>query len=190
MNLNDLLDRKTPTVEEIAHKHNVDISYVTNQLKKGLRVELEHTTHPSVALEIALDHLSELPDYYNRLEKVETNEDSIESTTKIIKNFLPFVKKELKLKSFPKIKIVNTVPGASGTTFGRYEPENNTIYVVFQGRHTKDALRTLAHELVHYKQDCEDRITDNSGATGSDEENEANAQAGVIMRNYNQDNPE
>jgi hypothetical protein len=51
-------------------------------------------------------------------------------------------------------------------------------------------MRTLAHELVHYKQDIEDRLDDNSGATGSPEENEANAQAGVVMRDYSEQNPE
>lgn len=115
----------------------------------------------------------------------------VESTNKsVVAQFLPFVKQELKLDSLPKIKIVDVVPGADGTTFGRYAPEDNTVYVVFNNRHPKDALRTLAHELVHYKQDCENRITDTSGETGSTEENEANARAGIIMRNYNQANPE
>lgn len=108
----------------------------------------------------------------------------------IIASFLPFAKKELELDSLPTIRVVDRVPGADGTTFGRYAPEENTIYVVFKDRHSKDALRTLAHELVHYKQDCEDRIHDESGATGSTEENEANARAGIIMRNFNQVHPE
>lgn len=108
----------------------------------------------------------------------------------IIAQFLPFAKKELGLDNLPRIKVVDQVPGADGTTFGRYAPEENTIYVVFRERHSKDSLRTLAHELVHYKQDCEDQLNNDSGATGSHEENEANARAGIIMRNYNQANPE
>ena len=58
------------------------------------------------------------------------------------------------------------------------------------GRHPIDVLRTLAHELIHYKQDSEGRIHDESGATGSDEENEANAGAGIIMRDFDQAYPE
>lgn len=107
-----------------------------------------------------------------------------------IKSFLPFAQKELGLSELPTIKVVDTVPGADGTTFGRYAPEDNTVYVVATGRHPKDMLRTLAHELVHYKQDREGQLHNESGATGSPEENEANAQAGVIMRNFNQANPE
>ena len=38
---------------------------------KGAKVELEHTPDVVVATKIALDHLKELPDYYQRLEKME-----------------------------------------------------------------------------------------------------------------------
>ena len=34
----------------------------------------EHTSSDSVAREIALDHLMELPDYYTKLEKMENKE--------------------------------------------------------------------------------------------------------------------
>lgn len=41
------------------------------ELKKGMEVEKEHTTSDVFARRIALDHLSELPDYYTRLAKME-----------------------------------------------------------------------------------------------------------------------
>lgn len=107
-----------------------------------------------------------------------------------IKEFLPIAKEHLGLTDLPYIKVVARVPGADGTTFGRYEPEQNTIWLVTKGRHPKDALRTLGHELVHYQQGVEDRLKLDSGETGSTEENEANAQAGVLMRHYNEQNPE
>ena len=37
------------------------------ELEKGIKVELEHTSDPMIASEIAMDHLSEDPDYYNKL---------------------------------------------------------------------------------------------------------------------------
>ena len=107
-----------------------------------------------------------------------------------IKSFLPVAMEYLGITELPYIKIVNNVPGTDGTTFGRYEPETNTVWLVTKGRHPKDALRTLAHELVHYQQGVENRLNNESGATGSTEENEANAQAGIIMRHYNEQNPE
>lgn len=40
------------------------------QLYRGMRVELEHTTHPYIAAEIAMDHLAEDPHYYIKLARV------------------------------------------------------------------------------------------------------------------------
>jgi len=107
-----------------------------------------------------------------------------------VKSFLPFAKEHLGINTLPVIKVVDRVPGADGTTFGCFSPDDGCIYLVTKGRHPKDALRTLAHELVHYKQACEDQLDDTSGETGSEEENEANAEAGIIMRNFSQANPE
>ena len=66
-----ILDKPTGTVDAIAKKHNVTVDQIKNQLAKGVKVELEHTSDHSVAHEIALDHLGEYPDYYDRLEQVE-----------------------------------------------------------------------------------------------------------------------
>jgi hypothetical protein len=42
-----------------------------NELAMGLKIEQEHTSDPTIAKKIALDHLSEIPDYYTRLKKME-----------------------------------------------------------------------------------------------------------------------
>ena len=41
------------------------------ELKMGLSVEMEHTNNKAISKKIALDHLSEIPDYYTRLRKME-----------------------------------------------------------------------------------------------------------------------
>lgn len=41
------------------------------QLAKGIKVELEHTSDETLAQEIAMDHLTEDPMYYEKLEKME-----------------------------------------------------------------------------------------------------------------------
>lgn len=46
-------------------------SFDTDQVLKGLKVELEHTTELSIALEIVKDHLTEDPKYYTKLNKME-----------------------------------------------------------------------------------------------------------------------
>jgi len=42
-----------------------------NALNQGIRVEMEHTTNPQVAREIAMDHLTEDPEYYDKLALME-----------------------------------------------------------------------------------------------------------------------
>jgi hypothetical protein len=41
------------------------------QLRIGIRIEMEHTDKPAVAKAIALDHLAEHPRYYTHLIKME-----------------------------------------------------------------------------------------------------------------------
>ena len=49
------------------------------QLNKGIKVEMEHTTNKNKAKEIAMDHLSENPDYYTKLKKIESKEKKEET---------------------------------------------------------------------------------------------------------------
>ena len=113
-----------------------------------------------------------------------TESQLFEDTNSIIKEFLPWLQQQLELEELPKIKLL-AKPEAK--TFGMYG--GGELCVVTGGRHPVDVLRTLAHELTHYKQDLEGRLKPDSGETGSEEENEANSNAGVIMRKFAQENP-
>ena len=61
----------TPNARQVAEKHGVRTEVIMRELERGTAVEKEHTKDYNVAREIALDHLAERPDYYERLEKVE-----------------------------------------------------------------------------------------------------------------------
>ena len=39
----------------------------SDELELGIEIEMEHTTNEMIAKRIAMDHLSEFPDYYSRL---------------------------------------------------------------------------------------------------------------------------
>jgi hypothetical protein len=45
-------------------------------LSAGMKVEKEHTKDPSLAMEIAMDHLTEDPKYYEKLKQIEKSENS------------------------------------------------------------------------------------------------------------------
>lgn len=41
------------------------------KLQEGSKVEKEHSTNKNISTEIAMDHLTEDPNYYKKLEKIE-----------------------------------------------------------------------------------------------------------------------
>ena len=61
------------TVEQIAKKHRLDVSFIQKQLDMGEPIEHEHTKDHELAIDIALQHLDEIPDYYTRLKKMESD---------------------------------------------------------------------------------------------------------------------
>jgi hypothetical protein len=62
---------KGMSLRDIADKHGVSFEELKQEAKKGLKVELEHTSDKEVAYEIAKDHLFEDPKYYDKLAKIE-----------------------------------------------------------------------------------------------------------------------
>lgn len=53
--------------------------YDLKQILMGIKIEQEHTSNKMIALEITMDHLEEIPDYYTRLiEMEEEAEDEME----------------------------------------------------------------------------------------------------------------
>lgn len=105
-----------------------------------------------------------------------------------INDLIKLCKSELELNNLPLIKFINDpIDGSRDQpSFGKFS--GDTITVVIKGRHLIDISRTLAHELVHWKQRSEGMNM--NGDTGSKIENQANATAGVIMRKFGKKYPE
>jgi len=59
------------SISTLAKKHSVPESKIESALKKGTKVEMEHTDDESTARRIASQHIDELLDYYDRLDKIE-----------------------------------------------------------------------------------------------------------------------
>jgi hypothetical protein len=107
-------------------------------------------------------------------------------TYPILLDFIRFAAKDLELNSLPKFDFVfDNKESMERRSFGGYAPGEEHITITVKNRHIMDVCRTLAHELVHYSQDLKDELADDdAGSTGSPQENEANARAAVIMRNF------
>jgi hypothetical protein len=84
-----LLNKKTPTVAQLANKYGASKDEVQKKLDKGIKIEMEHTKIKSVASEIARDHLGEDLFYYEKLKKIE------ERYNNLLKNFISKQKKQI-----------------------------------------------------------------------------------------------
>ena len=105
----------------------------------------------------------------------------------MLAHLLELCKQELNIDNIPSVYFIDTpITSGAAPSFGEFT--DNGIEIVTTGRHPMDVMRTLAHELVHWKQRISGRQMD--GSTGSNEENEANAIAGIIMRKFGQMYPE
>jgi Putative amidoligase enzyme len=120
-------------------------------------------------------------------EIVEAEPVTVPSDEEILKDFIDFCFKELKLKQMPTIKLRRDPQwSVRNKTFGRYINDQHLLEVAWGHRHIMDVLRTVAHELTHKHQHERDgsRMGPDAGETGSPYENEANARAGILMRDY------
>lgn len=130
-----------------------------------------------------------------------SSEDGVAASTKMfcednddsmVHDFIQHTAMELGIDPLPEIHL-HTNPDWSvhNHSFGRYDPESHTLNVSLPNRHILDVLRTVAHELVHCLQNQQHgQLPPDAGETGSRWENDANARAGIIMRDWANTHPE
>ena len=113
-------------------------------------------------------------------------------TYPILLDFIRFAANHLELKSLPEFDFVfDNGRSIEQRSFGGYAPGHEHITITVKNRHIMDVCRTLAHELVHYSQDLKKELeNEDAGSTGSPQENEANAEAAIIMRNWGKKHPD
>ena len=78
-----------------------------------------------------------------------------------LKSFLKYAIKELNIQPLPRLIMVKDDEKNASEMLGMtgyYDPSNKTVTLFTLGRHPKDILRTLSHELVHHEQNLEDRL--------------------------------
>ena len=87
----------------------------------------------------------------------------------MVDNFFPYSQKQLGFDKDATIVFQSDEDNA-GRILGKtayYDPQNYQIVLYTDGRHPKDILRSLSHELVHHNQNCRgDFTTDNATDDG------------------------
>lgn len=134
------------------------------------------------------ERLFEMMRRVNKLNEQQLPQDKREE---VVRNFIVFVNEKINYTGdTPKVTLSYDENQARELkSYGYFKPDTNEIVVVAVNRNLGDMLRTIAHELIHNKQKADGRLNPDSGETGSSEENEANALAGVLMREFGKNNP-
>ena len=107
----------------------------------------------------------------------------------LVKDFVRFAKIKLNIRNDIPVELIYDLEfSRKYSSFACIMTDSKQIYVSVINRHPVDILRSLAHEMVHYKQMINGQSI--QGHTGSRHENEANAKAGVVLRDYGKLHPE
>ena len=114
---------------------------------------------------------------------------------KLIKQFMPFAQKQIGFKNPPRL-FLRTDQENAKNPLGRtahYDPNEMSVTLYVCGRHPKDILRSLGHELVHHKQNCDGKFSDSDdmgpGYAQKDPhlrrmEQEANRDGSMCLRDF------
>jgi hypothetical protein len=119
------------------------------------------------------------------------------SLTSMAKRFYPYAQSYMGFDK-PATIVYKSDPANAKNPLGRtadYEPSTYTVSLYVDGRHPKDLLRSLAHELVHHTQNCRGDLTPGKmGETGPGYaqsnpymrgmESEAYTQGNLCMRDW------
>ena len=165
-----------------AKDHELSLRERTIQVKQPFRYGFKTTTDEDVSAN---------PSGVSPETKMFLSEKPALSQQEIVTDFVNYCVEQLGIEQQPTIKFKRDPEwSARNKTFGRFNHETNLLEVSLAGRHVMDILRTVAHELTHQRQHEVGNVPDTAGETGSEWENEANARAGVLMREYAQQHPE
>ena len=162
--------------------------FVPNFIEKTLEIMQNYKLSNEQLIQTINRYKKEGPKNQSMANAADLMKENIsESKQQSIQKFVEYATKRLKLKETPNVTLVGGREyGNVKASLGGYSPEDKTIYVATEGRLTADILRTLAHEMVHRKQDEMGYIKDSvkDGADGSPIENQAHSIAGILMREY------
>lgn len=108
----------------------------------------------------------------------------------IVDDFINFGKDELSLGDDFRVNLTDN--GDDIETLANYDIKNGEINILVKDRAIPDIIRSIAHEMVHHRQNSRGdlRGTPEEGEDGSPWEDEANAKAGELVRIFGKQKPE
>lgn len=71
LSFKDFLNKPVSNVKNLSRKYNKSEKEMKDIVDSGIKVEKEHTSKKQVAKQIAMAHVGENPEYYEKLKKIE-----------------------------------------------------------------------------------------------------------------------
>jgi hypothetical protein len=106
-----------------------------------------------------------------------------------VEKFKDWAVSKLKIKNPPKIELsYDTEEAQQGHHTGRHIEGSNSVWVYAANRNLVDILRTVFHELVHWRQSELDMIDNGDSYPGSPIEAMADMLAGKYIKIYGKNN--
>lgn len=177
------LTSKGWTLERKGKSHDL---YTHPKAKNGRRITLPR--HPGELDRRLQKEIDKQTDRYIREEKGMSRKDFHDK----LMSFVDFTCNHLGIDEKPTIQYKEDGKEGCQPSFASYSPSDKVVSILTKNRHPMDVFRSIAHELVHHKQNLDGRLGKNiakEGATGSKIENEANSEAGKVMRYFGKENP-
>lgn len=78
----------------------------------------------------------------------------------LVKEFMPFAQERMGFNKPPRIFLKDD-PENAQNPLGKtayYDPQEMSVTLYINGRHPKDIMRSLSHELVHHTQNCDGKF--------------------------------
>lgn len=176
----------------LAHLNEVNDYYT--KLKKCVETGINESSYPwmnisSVGPKKILKESVETNSKLKHKIIVKKSVDNLdENKIKLIKEFIIDCCEELGIDK-PCCVYFTGERGGPITTTASYNPNNDHIWIYTKNRNMlADPLRSLAHEIRHFKQKLDGVLVETSGEDGSPHENEANSFSGYMIRKFGREN--
>jgi len=162
------------TVEQLTKiETKISLGNVKPRELRHLKQRLKNAVHRQGAL-----------DQISKPEEMEPMTEGVQITDKVgflssnvkplFDSFVQFSQQNIGFNRPPTINFMHDEHNA-GQILGKtayYQPDSGSITVYTTGRHPKDVLRSLSHEMVHHFQNCEGRLGNSTAGEGYAQKNE------------------
>ena len=113
--------------------------------------------------QVIVEKVFKIVSNHNNMDMFDIKNDSdrsLDGLMKVLNVFLPWAQKQLGFDRAVKIRLISDKDNEKdpmGFT-GHYNPGTDTVSAYVDGRHPKDILRSISHELVHHNQNCNGKL--------------------------------